>query len=39
MRGHIDNTVLDVVHKVITGPKFNRRMLQKQLDWNDWLAA
>jgi hypothetical protein len=36
---HIDNTVLDVVHKAITGPKFNRRTLQKQLDWNDWLAA
>jgi hypothetical protein len=39
MRGHIDNTVLEVVHKAITGPKFNRRTLQKQLDWNDWLAA
>jgi hypothetical protein len=39
MRGHIDNTVLAVVHKAITGPKFNRRTLQKQLDWNDWLAA
>jgi hypothetical protein len=39
MRGHIDNTVLDVVHTAITGPKFNRRTLQKQLDWNDWLAA
>jgi hypothetical protein len=32
MRGHIDNTVLAVVHKAITGPKFNRRTLQKQLD-------
>jgi hypothetical protein len=39
MRGHIDNTVLAVVHKEITGPKFNRRTLQKQLDWNDLLAA
>jgi hypothetical protein len=39
VRGHIDNTVLDVVHKTITGPKFNRRTLQKQLDWNDWLAT
>jgi hypothetical protein len=39
MRGHIDNTVLAVVHKAITGPKFNRRTLQKQLDWNYWLAA
>jgi hypothetical protein len=38
MRGHIDNTVLAVVHKAITGPKFNHRTLQKQLDWNDWLA-
>jgi hypothetical protein len=39
MRGNIDKTVLDVVHKAITGPKSNRRRLQKQLDWNDWLAA
>jgi hypothetical protein len=39
MRGYIDNTVLAVVHKAITGPKFNRRTLPKQLDWNDWLAA
>jgi hypothetical protein len=29
MRGHIDNTVLDVVHKAIMGPKFNCRTLQK----------
>jgi hypothetical protein len=34
MRGYIDYTVLDVVHKSITGPKFNNRTLQKQLDWN-----
>jgi hypothetical protein len=27
MRGHIDNTVLAVVHKEITGPKFNCRTL------------
>jgi hypothetical protein len=39
MKRHIDNTVLAVVHKAITGPKFNHRTLQKQLDWNDWLAA
>jgi hypothetical protein len=39
MKRHISNTVLAVVHKAITGPKFNRRTLQKQLDWNDWLAA
>jgi hypothetical protein len=39
MRGHIDNTVLAIVHKAITGPKFNRRTLQKKLDWNDWLAS
>jgi hypothetical protein len=39
MRGHINNTVLAVVHKAITGPKFNHRTLHKQLDWNDWLAA
>jgi hypothetical protein len=35
MKRHIDNTVLSVVHKAITGPKFNRRTLQKQIDWND----
>jgi hypothetical protein len=39
MKRHIDNTVLAFVHKAITGPKFNRRTLQKQLDWNDWIAA
>jgi hypothetical protein len=39
MKRHIDNTVLDVVHKVVTGPKFNRRTLQKQIHWNDWLAS
>jgi hypothetical protein len=39
MKGHIDSTVIDVVHKAITGPKFNCRTLQKQLDWNYWLAA
>jgi hypothetical protein len=39
MRRHIDNTVLVVVHKAIMVPKFNRCTLQKQLDWNDWLAA
>jgi hypothetical protein len=39
MRRHIDNTVLAVFQKAITGPKFNRRTLQKKLDWNDWLAV
>jgi hypothetical protein len=39
MRGRIDNMVLVVVHKVITGPKFSRRTLQKKLDWKDWIAA
>jgi hypothetical protein len=39
MRGHIDNTVLAVVHKEITGPNFNGDTAQKQLNWNDWLAA
>jgi hypothetical protein len=28
-KGHIDSTVLDVVHKAITSPKFNHRTLQK----------
>jgi hypothetical protein len=37
MQGHITNTVLAVVHKTITGPKFNCRTVQKQLDWKDWL--
>jgi hypothetical protein len=37
-RGHITNAFLAVVHKAITGPKFNRRTLQKQLDCKDWLA-
>jgi hypothetical protein len=39
MKRHIDSTVLDVVHNAITGLNFNRRTLQKQLDWKDWLAA
>jgi hypothetical protein len=39
MRGHIDSTVLTVVHKAFTDPKCNRRTLQKQLDWKDWIAA
>jgi hypothetical protein len=39
MKGQIDSTVLTVVCKAITGPKFNRLSLQKQLDWKDWLAA
>jgi hypothetical protein len=38
-KGHIDSTVLVVVHKAITGPKFNHCTLQKQLDWKDWLIA
>jgi hypothetical protein len=32
MRGHIENTVLTVVHRAVMGPKFNRRTLQKQVD-------
>jgi hypothetical protein len=39
MKGHIANTVLAVVHKTIMGPKFNRRTLQKQVDWKEWLVA
>jgi hypothetical protein len=39
MRGHLDNMVLAVVHKAITGPKFNRRTLQKQLALKEWLTA
>jgi hypothetical protein len=39
MRGHIDNRVLAVVHKTITGPKFNRRTLHTQIEWKAWLAA
>ena len=39
MKGHIDQAVLTVVHKAITGPKYNRHSLQKQLDWKDWQAA
>jgi hypothetical protein len=31
--------MLAVMHKSITGPKFNRCTLQKQLDWKDWLTA
>jgi hypothetical protein len=38
-KGHIIHMVIAVVHKGITGPKFNRRTLNKQLDWKDWLAA
>jgi hypothetical protein len=39
MRGHINNTILVVVHKASTVPKFNHRTLQKQFDWNYWLAV
>jgi hypothetical protein len=39
MCGQIENTVLTVVHKSITGPKFNCRTLQKHLYWKDCLAA
>jgi hypothetical protein len=39
MKGHIDSTVLALVHKAIMGPKFNHHTLQKQLDWKDWLAS
>jgi hypothetical protein len=36
MQAHIGHTVQAVVHKAITGPKFNRRSLQKQSDWHEW---
>jgi hypothetical protein len=36
MKAHIEHTVQVVVHKTITGPKFNRRSLQKQSDWPEW---
>jgi hypothetical protein len=36
MKAHIAHTVQAVVHKAITGPKFNRRSLQKQSDWPEW---
>jgi hypothetical protein len=36
MNAHIAQTILAVVHKAITGPKFNRRSFKKQLDWNEW---
>jgi hypothetical protein len=39
IKGHIANMVLIVVHKAIMDPTSNRRTLQKQLDWKDWLAA
>jgi hypothetical protein len=39
MHGHIKNTVLTVVHKAITGPKFNSHTSQKKLDWKDWITS
>jgi hypothetical protein len=36
MKAHIAHPVQAVVHKAITGPKFNRRGLQKQSDWPEW---
>jgi hypothetical protein len=39
MQGHISNMVLAVVHKSITGPKFNLHTIQKQLNWKHWLAS
>jgi hypothetical protein len=36
MKAHIAHTVQAVVRKAITGPKFNRRSLQKQSDWPEW---
>jgi hypothetical protein len=36
MQAHIEHIVQAVVHKAITGPKFNRRSLQKQSDWPEW---
>jgi hypothetical protein len=32
---HISHTALAVIHKAITGPKFNRRHLHQQLNWNE----
>jgi hypothetical protein len=39
MRGNIENTVIAVVHKAITGPKFNHHTLHEHLDWKEWLVA
>jgi hypothetical protein len=36
MKAHITHTVQAVVHKAVTGPKFNRRRLQKHSDWPEW---
>jgi hypothetical protein len=36
MKAHIAHTVQSVVHKAITGPKFNRCSLQKQSYWPEW---
>jgi hypothetical protein len=36
MKAHIAHTVQAVVQKAITGPKFNRRSLQKQSYWPKW---
>jgi hypothetical protein len=36
MKAHIAHTVQAVVHKAITGTKFNRRSLHKQSDWPEW---
>jgi hypothetical protein len=39
INGHITNMFLAVLHKAITGPKFNHRTLQKQPNSKDWIAA
>jgi hypothetical protein len=36
MKAHIAHTVQEVVHKDITGPKFNRHSLHKQSDYPEW---
>jgi hypothetical protein len=39
MKAHIVHNVQAVVHKAMTGPKFNGRSLQKQSDWSEWRAS
>jgi hypothetical protein len=39
MKRHISHAALAVIHKAVTGPKFNRRHLQQQLNWNEWKNA
>jgi hypothetical protein len=35
MKRHISHTALAVIHNAITGPKFNHRHLQQQLNWKE----